>query len=87
MVQKQILLRYLWIKPSVDDIGARDLAREILRDRPQIGCLTISNALQWRLQYTRAIEWAGNYDGVHAIYRAAFLRVKRKLSLVISKRR
>ncbi|WP_223917414.1 MULTISPECIES: hypothetical protein [Aeromonas] len=57
----------------VDDIGARDLAREILINRPQIGCLTISNALQWRLQYTRAIEWAGNYDGVHAIYRAAFL--------------
>ena len=24
-------------------------------------------------KYTRAIEWAGNYDGVHAIYRAAFL--------------
>lgn len=57
----------------VDEIGARDLAREILQVRPVIGCLTISNALQWRLQYTRAIEWAGNYDGVHIIHRAAFL--------------
>ncbi|EGQ8494477.1 restriction endonuclease [Vibrio cholerae] len=57
----------------VDDILATELAREILINRPKIGCLTISNALQWRLQYTRAIEWAGNYEGVHSIYRAPSL--------------
>ena len=54
----------------VDEIGASDLAKEILLNRPSIGCLTISNALQWRLQYTRAIEWAGRCDGVYLIHQA-----------------
>ena len=27
--------------------------------RPRLGYLTISNALQWRLQYSRVIEQAG----------------------------
>lgn len=43
----------------LDDIGRRSLAERILHDRPTIGCLTISNALQWRLQYNRAIQLAG----------------------------
>lgn len=42
----------------LDDIGRRSLAERILRERPDIGCLTISNALQWRLQYNRAIQLA-----------------------------
>lgn len=42
----------------LDDIGRRSLAKRILHDRPAIGCLTISNALQWRLQYNRAIQLA-----------------------------
>ncbi len=42
----------------LDDIGRRSLAERILHDRPNIGCLTISNALQWRLQYNRAIQLA-----------------------------
>jgi len=29
-----------------------------------MGCLTISNALQWRLQYSRVIENAGTVKGV-----------------------
>jgi hypothetical protein len=40
----------------VDDIARRDLALRILTQPPAIGALTISNALQWRLQYGRAIE-------------------------------
>jgi hypothetical protein len=48
----------------VDEIQANELASEILRVRPEVGCLTISNALQWRLQYTRAIEQAGIVMGV-----------------------
>ncbi len=48
----------------VDDIQAYQLAEEILRNPPQIGYLTISNALQWRLQYRRAIENAGRVEGV-----------------------
>ncbi|HEX6984975.1 MAG TPA: hypothetical protein VF170_06340 [Planctomycetaceae bacterium] len=48
----------------VDDIGARQLAEEILVRRPEQGYLTISNALQWRLQYGRVIAGAGTTDGV-----------------------
>lgn len=48
----------------VDDIQAHKLAEEILQNPPEIGYLTISNALQWRLQYRRVIEKAGEVDGV-----------------------
>lgn len=52
----------------VDDIQARKLAEEVLQSPPPIGYLTISNALQWRLQYSRAILEAGNVDGVNRIF-------------------
>lgn len=48
----------------VDEITAGQLADEVLRQPPQVGCLTISNALQWRLQYSRAIEQAGITGGI-----------------------
>ena len=51
----------------VDDIAANDLADEILKNRPIIGYLTISNALQWRLQYTRIIEVASKVDGIYRL--------------------
>lgn len=52
----------------LDDIQARQLAEEILNKRPDVGYLTISNALQWRLQYSRAIEQAGNVTGVKRVF-------------------
>jgi len=48
----------------VRDIEAEALAEEVLRHPPEIGYLTVSNALQWRLQYSRVIEKAGTVDGV-----------------------
>lgn len=51
----------------VDEIQAVELAKEILKKRPHVGYLTISNALQWRLQYTRVIERAGNIAGVERV--------------------
>ena len=48
----------------VDDILADLLADEILSHKLEIGYLTISNALQWRLQYSRIIEKAGSVNGV-----------------------
>lgn len=54
----------------VDDIEAANIADEILRNPPQ-GFLTISNALQWRLQYGRVIDRAGQEEGITAIYRAS----------------
>jgi hypothetical protein len=52
--------RYL----PVDDVQAYEIAEEILRNPPAIGYLTVSNALQWRLQYRRAIEQAGDVEGI-----------------------
>lgn len=48
----------------VDEIMAQKLAEEILSNPPEIGYLTISNALQWRLQYRRVIDKAGEVAGV-----------------------
>lgn len=53
----------------VDEISLNNLATEIMGNPPEQGYLTISNALQWRLQYTRVIEKAGTVDGVRAVYR------------------
>jgi hypothetical protein len=53
----------------VDDIELNNLANEIQNNPPVQGYLTISNALQWRLQYGRVIEKAGIVDGVLAVYK------------------
>jgi hypothetical protein len=49
--------------PPVEEIQAD----EILRKPPVVGYLTISNALQWRLQYARVIEEAGHVAGIHRL--------------------
>ena len=59
----------------VDDIELKNLAEEILRNKPEQGYLTISNALQWRLQYGRAIEKAGGESGLRSIYKSPPLSV------------
>ncbi len=48
----------------VDDIEANNIAEELLKKPCEQGYLTISNALQWRLQYARVIEQAGKVDGI-----------------------
>jgi len=48
----------------VDGIEAQKIVEEIQKKPPQVGYLTISNALQWRLQYRRIIEKAGEVEGV-----------------------
>ncbi len=52
----------------VDEIGAYNLAEEICKNHPLQGFLTISNALQWRLQYSRAIELAGKEIGLDSLH-------------------
>lgn len=54
----------------VDEIEAANIADEILINLPIQGFLTISNALQWRLQYGRVIERASQEEGIIAVYRA-----------------
>lgn len=51
----------------VDDIEAQRIAEELMRTRPKQGYLTISNALQWRLQYGRVIQEAGAVSGIQRI--------------------
>jgi hypothetical protein len=48
----------------LDEIGRDLLADRIIREPPEIGYLTVSNALQWRLQYGRAIGVIGKIEGV-----------------------
>ena len=55
--------RYL----PVGDVEAYQIAEELLQKPPQIGYLTISNALQWRLQYRRVIKNAGEVDGIFRV--------------------
>ena len=47
-----------------DEIVYNNLADEILAFPPEQGYLTISNALQWRLQYSRVIALNNHVDGV-----------------------
>jgi len=51
----------------LDDIQAGQLAEEILQSPPVVGFLTISNALQWRLQYKRVIAEADHVTGVKRV--------------------
>ncbi len=48
----------------LDDISANMLAEEVLKTPPKIGYLTISNALQWRLQYGRVIVESNKITGI-----------------------
>ena len=47
-----------------DDTALENLAEEILKNPPRQGYLTISNALQWRLQYTRVINLKNSIEGI-----------------------
>jgi hypothetical protein len=51
----------------VDEIGSNQLAEKILESPPNQGYLTISNALQWRLQYSRVIQQAGSISGIFRV--------------------
>ncbi len=53
----------------LDEIGREVLADRILQDPPKLGYITISNALQWRLQYSRIINVAavGQTAGVERL--------------------
>lgn len=51
----------------LDEIGRRMLAEKIVANPPGQGYVTISNALQWRLQYARTISIAGQVNGVDSL--------------------
>jgi len=49
-----------------DDITHVQLVEEVLQNPPLQGYLTISNALQWRLQYRRVVDMSST-DGLYKI--------------------
>ncbi len=51
----------------LEEIEASSIAKELLKNKPEQGYLTISNALQWRLQYGRVIAQAGTIPGIDRI--------------------
>ena len=51
----------------VDEMEARSIAEAVLREPPLQGYLSISNALQWRLQYSRVIAQAGIVSGIFRV--------------------
>ncbi len=52
-----------------DEVTLSDLAREILENPPKEGYLTISNALQWRLKYSRVVSMTERVEGIVPIIR------------------
>lgn len=50
-----------------DEIALQTLAKMILKEQPKQGYLTISNALQWRLQYQRVFSLKESVSGIHKI--------------------
>lgn len=50
-----------------DEVSLYKMAGEILNNPPQIGYLTISNALQWRLQYSRIVSLDDDIAGIEQI--------------------
>lgn len=62
---KDDILAYLFDRNlPIDEIGADKIANEILEHKPEQGFLTVSNALQWRLQYARVIQMVGSEEGI-----------------------
>jgi hypothetical protein len=51
----------------VDDVSLMQMAEQILLNPPETGYLTISNALQWRLQYGRIVSMKDNVSGITKI--------------------
>ena len=50
-----------------DDITLSQIAKQILQNTPKLGYLTISNALQWRLQYGRVVALSEKVKGITKI--------------------
>ena len=50
-----------------DEITLKNMAEHILKNPPKVGYLTISNALQWRLQYGRIVTLKDKISGITKI--------------------
>ena len=71
-VTEQELMAYMEARAlTSEEHELRSLAGAIMKKLPEQGYLTISPAMQWRLQYKRVMEKAGTVDGVVSIYKTS----------------
>lgn len=69
-VIKQDLMAFMEAKSlTSEEHELRALADAIIEKLPEQGYLTISPAMQWRLQYRRVMEKAGTVNGVLSVYK------------------
>lgn len=54
-------------KIPADEVTLHTMAKQILQNPPKVGYLTISNALQWRLQYGRVVALEKRIAGITSI--------------------
>lgn len=52
-----------------DEVTLMNMAEDILKNPPIVGYLTISTALQWRLQYRRIVNLSEAVEGITQIVR------------------
>lgn len=64
-IKEDIIGQFYNVNLPGDEITYEQLADEVLREDIFQGYLTISNALQWRLQYQRVIDLNNKVNGVH----------------------
>jgi hypothetical protein len=50
-----------------DEVTLMNMAEQVLKNPPKVGYLTISNALQWRLQYGRIVMLKDTVSGITKI--------------------
>lgn len=73
-VIKQELMAHMEARAlTSEEHELRNLADAIMEKLPEQGYLTISPAMQWRLQYKRVMEKAGTVDGVLSVYKTKSL--------------
>lgn len=69
-VTKQELMAHMEARAlTSEEHELRNLADAIMEKLPEQGYLTISPAMQWRLQYKRVMEKAGTVNGVLSVYK------------------
>ncbi|MBE6231332.1 MAG: restriction endonuclease [Bacteroidales bacterium] len=54
-------------KIPADEVTLMNMSKDILANPPMTGYLTISNALQWRLQYGRIVNMKEDIEGITSI--------------------
>lgn len=73
-VIKQELMAHMEARAlTSEEHELRSLADAIMEKLPEQGYLTISPAMQWRLQYKRVMEKAGAVNGVLSVYKTKSL--------------